>query len=99
MRPILFAAEDRRSLAHDRYHHPPRATQEGGPPALKPILGSEEVEMPSKPRTRRDPAKERSWRQIIRRQQRSGLSVRAFCEEKGVEESVFRRWQAKPRRR
>ena len=22
MRPIIFTAEDRRALAHDRYHHP-----------------------------------------------------------------------------
>ena len=55
--------------------------------------------MPSKPRTRRDLAKERSWRQIIRRQQRSGLSVRAFCEEEGLKESAFRWWQGGLRRR
>jgi hypothetical protein len=32
---------------------------------------------------RRDPAREKLWRRTIREQQRSGLSVRDFCERGG----------------
>jgi transposase len=41
---------------------------------------------------RRDPVKERFWRNTIVDQARSGLSVRAFCERQGVETWNFHWW-------
>jgi hypothetical protein len=40
--------------------------------------------MPTKPRRRRDPAKEKLWRRIIRRHQQSDLPVHAFCQNEGL---------------
>jgi transposase-like protein len=47
----------------------------------------------------RDAAKERFWRQILRRWQRSGLPVRAFCEEFGLAEQSFYGWRRTLRQR
>ena len=47
----------------------------------------------------RDPLREKFWRRTIREQQRSGLSVRDFCQREGLKEGVFRWWrQELPRR-
>jgi len=42
---------------------------------------------------RRDPVKERFWRRVVRRRQRSGLSVREFCRDEGVAESSYHYWR------
>jgi transposase len=55
--------------------------------------------MPAKRRRRRDPAKEKLWRTIIRRRQESGLSVRDFCEREGLKDANFHRWQRELDRR
>jgi len=48
---------------------------------------------------RRDPAREKFWRRTIRQQQRSGLSVRDFCQREGLKDGAFRWWrQELPRR-
>lgn len=39
--------------------------------------------------TKRDAMKEAFWRDAIRRQARSGLSVREFCREQGISEPSF----------
>src|SRR5512135_1626297 len=55
--------------------------------------------MPAKRCHRRDPAKEKLWRRIIRRHQDSGLSVRAFCEREGLKDFNFLRWRRELSRR
>ena len=41
----------------------------------------------------RSRSKERFWRRMVRRCRRSGLSVRAFCEEQGLSEPNFYAWR------
>jgi transposase len=41
----------------------------------------------------RDPIREKFWRRTIRQQQRSGLTVRAFCLREGLKDGAFRWWQ------
>ena len=41
----------------------------------------------------RDPRKERFWRRLLRQWQRSGLSVRAFCEQHDLSEPNFYAWR------
>jgi transposase len=48
---------------------------------------------------RRDPAREKLWRRTIREQQRSGLSVRVFCEREGLTNGDFLRWRRELNRR
>jgi hypothetical protein len=48
---------------------------------------------------RRDPAREKSWRRTIRQQQRSGLSVRDFCQREGLRNWTFRWWRQELARR
>jgi hypothetical protein len=56
--------------------------------------------MPAKPRRRRrDPVKEKHWRRIIRRHQRSGLSVHAFCEREGLKDCNLLWWRRELYRR
>lgn len=38
-------------------------------------------------------SKERYWRQMVRQCRGSGLSVRAFCEERGLSEPSFYSWR------
>ena len=38
---------------------------------------------------RRDAGKERFWREVLKRQAASGLSVRAFCRRESLTESAF----------
>ena len=48
---------------------------------------------------RRDRKKEVFWRRTIRRQPRSGMSVRAWCRKHAVRESSFYWWRAQLARR
>ena len=41
----------------------------------------------------RDARKEQQWRQRIRQWRASGLTVRAFCEERGLSEPSFYAWR------
>jgi hypothetical protein len=41
----------------------------------------------------RDPLREKFWRRTIRHQQRSGLTVRAFCLREGLKDGAFRWWR------
>ena len=41
----------------------------------------------------RDPLREKFWRRAIRQQQRSGLTVRAFCLREGLKDGAFRWWR------
>jgi transposase-like protein len=50
-------------------------------------------------RVRRNAAKERFWRRHIARQARSGISVRAYCEQHGVSEPSFYAWRRELARR
>jgi len=47
----------------------------------------------------RDKGKEAWWRRTVRRQRRSGLSVRAFCQKHGVRETAFYFWRRELLRR
>jgi hypothetical protein len=47
----------------------------------------------AKSANRHNPAKERFWRQTMRRQRRSGLTIRAYCEEHGLKEPSFYWWR------
>lgn len=47
----------------------------------------------------RDHGKERFWRQVVRRWQRSGRSVRAFCAAECVSEPSFYAWRRELTRR
>ena len=42
---------------------------------------------------RRDRAKERKWRAVLRRQARSGLAVRSFCLTRGISQATFYYWR------
>jgi transposase-like protein len=55
--------------------------------------------MTAKRRRRQDPAKEKLWRETIRRHQESGLSVRDFCEREGLKDGNFLRWRRELERR
>jgi hypothetical protein len=48
---------------------------------------------------RRDPAREKLWRRAIRDQERSGLSVHAFCAREGLKYGNFLRWRRELNRR
>src|SRR5262249_50762635 len=41
----------------------------------------------------RDPFREKFWRRTIRQQQRSGLTIRAFCLREGLKDGAFRWWR------
>jgi transposase len=41
----------------------------------------------------RDPLREKFWRRTIRQQQRSGLTIRAFCLREGLKDGAFRWWR------
>jgi hypothetical protein len=41
----------------------------------------------------RDPIREKLWRRTIRQQQRSGLTIRAFCLREGLKDGTFRWWR------
>ena len=47
----------------------------------------------AKQRKRRDPEKERFWREVIRRQRNSGLTVSAFCAAEGLKDWSFHWWR------
>jgi hypothetical protein len=42
---------------------------------------------------RRNPERERFWRETVARQTRSGLSVREFCEREGLALSTYHYWR------
>jgi transposase-like protein len=44
-------------------------------------------------RGERDLKKERFWRQMVRQWRRSGLTIRAFCQEHGLSEASFYAWR------
>jgi hypothetical protein len=48
---------------------------------------------------RRDPARENFWRRTIRRQQQSGLTIRAFCQREGLKDWSLRWWRQELARR
>jgi len=48
---------------------------------------------------RRDPAREKLWRRTIREQERSGLTVRAFCRREGLKVCNFLWWRRELNRR
>ncbi len=48
---------------------------------------------------RRDPKKEASWRRIIGRQSRSGVTVRAWCLDQQLSEATFHWWRRELARR
>ena len=48
---------------------------------------------------RRDPAKEKYWRRLLRQWQRSGLTGRDFCAERGLNEPSFYAWRREIARR
>jgi len=47
----------------------------------------------AKKRKRRDPEKERFWREVIRRQRKSSLTVSAFCAAEGIKDWSFHWWR------
>ena len=47
----------------------------------------------------RDPHKEQQWRQHIRDWQGSGLSIRAFCDRRGLSQPSFYAWRSELQRR
>ena len=47
--------------------------------------------------SRRDPAKEKHWRETIRAHGASKMNVRAFCRERGISEHSFHSWRRKLR--
>lgn len=47
----------------------------------------------------RDGAKERFWREAVRRQRKSGLTIRAFCRREGFSEHGFHWWRRELERR
>lgn len=47
----------------------------------------------------RDVAKERQWREVLKRQAASGLNMRAFCQREQIAESAFHFWRRTIRER
>ena len=47
----------------------------------------------------RDPNRESYWRECLRRQSRSGLTVRGFCEREAIKETAFYFWRREIRHR
>jgi transposase len=47
----------------------------------------------------RDAHKERHWRDIVKRQERNGESIKAYCRREGVTESAFYWWRRELSRR
>jgi transposase-like protein len=45
------------------------------------------------PQHRRDPERERFWREAVAGHKKSGLSVRAFCVQRGLSEPSFYAWR------
>ena len=52
-----------------------------------------------KKRTERDIQRQSRWQEIVRQQQQSGQSVRAYCRQAGIEESAFYWWRRELARR
>jgi transposase-like protein len=50
-------------------------------------------------RSEREIQRRNGWREIVRKQQEGGLSVRAYCRQAGVEESAFYWWRRELARR
>jgi len=50
-------------------------------------------------RSRRDRRKEKYWERMIRKQEGSGMQVRAFCRQEGVGEELFYAWRRQVRLR
>lgn len=55
--------------------------------------------IPASARRGRDPNKESYWRECLRRQSRSGLTVRVFCARGGLKETAFYFWRREIRHR
>jgi transposase-like protein len=54
---------------------------------------------PAAARRGRDPNKESFWRELLSRQSRSGLTVRAFCDREALRETAFYFWRKEIQRR
>jgi transposase-like protein len=52
-----------------------------------------------KKQTERELQRQSHWQEIVRKQQQSGRSVRAYCREAGIEESAFYWWRRELARR
>ncbi|WP_131282648.1 IS66 family insertion sequence element accessory protein TnpA [Blastopirellula marina] len=61
--------------------------------------GRGRIDMASSKGPRRDVAKERRWRELFSGHAKSGLSVRAFCLQRGVSEASFYAWKRELARR
>jgi len=48
---------------------------------------------------KRDPSREAKWREIVASWERSGQTVKAFCQERGVAQSALYSWRRELRRR
>lgn len=46
-----------------------------------------------------DPVKHRQWRDVLRRQKQSGLSIRGFCQRESLSEARFHWWRRELARR
>ena len=44
-------------------------------------------------KAQRDPARERFWREALRRRKASGLTIRAFCTKEQLAETAFHAWR------
>jgi transposase len=53
----------------------------------------------AKHRARRDLKKESRWREIVDRQRVSGMSIRGWCRDQGVQEATFHWWRRELARR
>jgi transposase-like protein len=42
---------------------------------------------------KRDPAREQRWRELIEAQSTSGMTARAYCRERGLNEHTFYTWR------
>ncbi len=60
-------------------------------------LSSEGRQVQIGTRPRRNRAKEQFWRKVVAEQRRSRLTVRAFCESRGLTEPSFYAWRAELR--
>ena len=50
-------------------------------------------------RGQRDPARERFWREALRRRKASGLTIRAFCAREQLAETAYHAWRRTLRER
>jgi hypothetical protein len=63
------------------------------------LIGDDARPLKERGMSRRDPERERRWRELMSEWERSGQSMRAFCRDRELNEFTFYSWRRELRRR